>query len=114
MGTLLQSNSLGSFTRSRKSGRRCQLKNVGNVLMMWKSVSVQERPLGLFTGDRRLHLDSAELENVGEFTQLLAEGRHEYYEKGTKSILDGLGFKGVSEAKDLMRRLGRMQFCVPR
>jgi hypothetical protein len=70
-----------------------------------------------YTGDSRLHLSYEELHVVGEFAQRLHEGRREFYERGTKEILEGTGIKGVTEAKEIMGRLGRrarMPFCAPR
>jgi hypothetical protein len=70
-----------------------------------------------FTGDSRLQLSGGELIAVGEFAQRLHEGRREFYEAGKKEILDGMGIKGVTEAKELMGMLGRrarMPCCAPR
>jgi hypothetical protein len=60
-----------------------------------------------FTGDSRLKLTSEELHLVGDFAHKLEEGRRQYYDTKSKSLLEYLGVKGVTEAKELQSRLGR-------
>jgi hypothetical protein len=90
--------------------RRKQLDDVNELLMTGNAPRA-------YIGDSRLQLNSTELHVVGEFAQRLHEGRREFYERGTKEIFETMGVKGVTEAKDIMGKLGRrarMPCCAHR